>query len=300
MPRIIKKGRGNYTNTDNQLVRDNTLRWGSRGLFNYMWSQADGWQFYVKELVKHSPGGETELRNYLNELEEHGYLKRTPRHDNEGKFGGMDWILSDVGGLNRHAGNPDDGETSQNPGKVTRTPSCGETVGRSNRRTVNRTLSNNNIKNYQNKEITNKRKEKSSAEAEPAISEIINYLNKKAGTHYRPNTKAYQDLINAKLAKGYTVEDFKTVINNKSFEWQNTPAWIYMRPSTLFKDKFDEYLHANDLNRYSDGKRVEQATDWDAKAKEAKQANQSSAMSTEELKSLFNNLNNGKSNAGGY
>ena len=130
MPRLIKRGRSNYTNTDNKLVRDDTLHWGPRGLFNYMWSQADNWQFYVKELVKHSPGGETELRNYLNELEEHGYLKRTPRHDGAGKFGGMDWILSDVGGLNRHAGNPDDGETSQNPGKVSGTPSCGETVGR--------------------------------------------------------------------------------------------------------------------------------------------------------------------------
>lgn len=172
MPRLIKRGRSNYTNTDNKLVRDNTLHWGPRGLFNYMWSQADNWQFYVKELVKHSPGGETELRNYLNELEEHGYLKRTPRHDGAGKFGGMDWILSDVGGLNRHAGNPDDGETSQNPGKVTRTPSCGETVGRSNRRTVNLTLSNNNNKNYQYKELSTNKKSSSSSKPSSSNDEI--------------------------------------------------------------------------------------------------------------------------------
>lgn len=172
MPRLIKRGRSNYTNTDNKLVRDDTLHWGPRGLFNYMWSQADNWQFYVKELVKHSPGGETELRNYLNELEEHGYLKRTPRHDGAGKFGGMDWILSDVGGLNRHAGNPDDGETSQNPGKVTRTPSCGETVGRSNRRTVNLTLSNNNNKNYQYKELSTNKKSSSSSKPSSSNDEI--------------------------------------------------------------------------------------------------------------------------------
>lgn len=172
MPRLIKQGRSNYTNTDNKLVRDDTLHWGPRGLFNYMWSQADNWQFYVKELVKHSPGGETELRNYLNELEEHGYLKRTPRHDGAGKFGGMDWILSDVGGLNRHAGNPDDGETSQNPGKVTRTPSCGETVGRSNRRTVNLTLSNNNNKNYQYKELSTNKKSSSSSKPSSSNDEI--------------------------------------------------------------------------------------------------------------------------------
>lgn len=286
MPRLVKRSRGNYTNTDNTLVRDDSLHWGPRGLFNYMWSQADGWQFYVKELVKHSPGGETELRNYLNELEEHGYLERTPRHDDKGKFGGMNWILSDTGGLNRRAGNPDDGETSQNHEKVSGTPSCGETVERSNRRTVNRTLSNINIKNYQNKEITNKRKEKSSAKAEPAISEIIDYLNKKAGTHYSPKTKAYQELINTKLAEGYTINDFKKVINNQAFSWQNTPAWKYMRPSTLFKDKFDEYLHANDLNRYS-GKRVEKGTDWSKK-----EIDTSSGIPIDELKELFRNLNN--------
>lgn len=284
MPRLVKRSRGNYTNTDNTLVRDDSLHWGPRGLFNYMWSQADGWQFYVKELVKHSPGGETELRNYLNELEEHGYLKRTPRHDDKGKFGGMNWVLSDTGGLNRRAENPDDGETSQNHEKVSGTPSCGETVERSNRRTVNRTLSNINIKNYQNKEITNKRKEKSSAKAEPAISEIIDYLNKKAGTHYSPKTKAYQELINTKLAEGYTINDFKKVINNQAFSWQNTPAWKYMRPSTLFKDKFDEYLHANDLNRYS-GKRVEIGTDW-----KHKKADTQSGIPTNALQDLFRNL----------
>ena len=198
----------------------------------------------------------------------------------------MNWILSDTGGLNRRAGNPDDGETSQNHEKVSGTPSCGETVERSNRRTVNRTLSNINIKNYQNKEITNKRKEKSSAKAEPAISEIIDYLNKKAGTHYSPKTKAYQELINTKLAEGYTINDFKKVINNQAFSWQNTPAWKYMRPSTLFKDKFDEYLHANDLNRYS-GKRVEKGTDWSKK-----EIDTSSGIPIDELKELFRNLNN--------
>lgn len=254
MPRLIKRGRSNYTNTDNKLVRDDTLHWGPRGLFNYMWSQADNWQFYVKELVKHSPGGETELRNYLNELEEHGYLKRTPRHDGAGKFGGMDWILSDVGGLNRHAGKPDDGETSHNPGKVTRTPSCGETVERSNRRTVNLTLSNNNNKNYQYKEISIERnKNNSSTKVEPPIpyQQIIDYLNQKTGAHYKPSSKANQRLIKARFKEGYKLDDFKTVIDNKAFEWQHTDMWQFMRPSTLFSPShFDDYLNANNLDKH--------------------------------------------------
>lgn len=283
MPRLVKRSRGNYTNTDNTLVRDDSLHWGPRGLFNYMWSQADGWQFYVKELVKHSPGGETELRNYLNELEEHGYLKRTPRHDDKGKFGGMNWILSDTGGLNRRAENPDDGEMPQNHEKVSGTPSCGETVGRSNRRTVNRTLSNINIKNYQNKEISNKRKEEKSAEADHDIYLIIDYLNKKAGTHYKVTT-ANTELIKAKFAEGYKVDDFKQVINNQAFSWQNTPAWKYMRPSTLFGKKFDDYLNANNLAKHL-GKRVETGTDW-----KHKKTDTQSGIPTDTLQDLFKNL----------
>lgn len=154
MARLIKQDRGNYTNTSNLIVRDDRLHWNSRGVFNYLWSQANEWQFYVREIARHSPGGETELRTCLNELEEYGYLKRVPRHQKGGKFGGMDWILSDTGGLNRHKGNTDDGANEQKPPKKGDKPSDGSTVGRENRRTDNPPLRNNNNKNYQPKEIS--------------------------------------------------------------------------------------------------------------------------------------------------
>lgn len=153
----------------------------------------------------------------------------------------------------------------------------------------------------------NKGPAKKAEPKEPPYKEIIDYLNQKTKAHYKASSKVNQRLIKARFKEGYTLEDFKTVINNKAFEWQHSDMWKYMRPSTLFGAHFDDYLNENKLKksvgtvyRNNQGKRVEQGTDWDAKAKEAKQANQSSAMSTEELKSLFNNLNNGKSNAGGY
>ncbi|RVU71878.1 conserved phage C-terminal domain-containing protein, partial [Lactobacillus xujianguonis] len=35
-----------------------------------------------------------------------------------------------------------------------------------------------------------------------------------------------------------------------AFDWQGTPYWKYMRPSTLFgASKFDGYLNANNLNQ---------------------------------------------------
>lgn len=79
--------------------------------------------------------------------------------------------------------------------------------------------------------------------------EIIDYLNQKTGAHYKASSKANQRLIQARWHEGYTLQDFKTVINNKAFEWQASPKmWRYMRPATLFSSKFDDYLNANNLD----------------------------------------------------
>ena len=249
LARLIKKERGNYTNTSNLIIRDDRLHWNSRGIFVYLWSQANEWQFYVKEIVKHSPGGETELRTALKELEKYGYLKRTPRHGQSGSFNGMDWILSDVGGLNRHTENPDDGSINENQPKEIDYPSSAKPVERETRRTDNRTLRNNNNKNYQQQEVTKISKEDKS-ESIP-YKEIIDYLNQKTGAHYKPTSKANQRLIKARFKEGYKLDDFKTVIDNTAYEWQHTDMWKYMTPSTLFRaSHFDDYLNANNLDNH--------------------------------------------------
>ena len=76
---------------------------------------------------------------------------------------------------------------------------------------------------------------------------VIDYLNKKANTNYRPTTKNTQSFINARLKEGYTVEDFKKVIDSKSREWLGTDFEKYLRPSTLFGTKFENYL--NEANK---------------------------------------------------
>ena len=72
---------------------------------------------------------------------------------------------------------------------------------------------------------------------------VIDYLNKKANTNYRPTTKNTQSFINARVKEGYTVEDFKKVIDSKSKEWLNTDFEKYLRPATLFGTKFENYLN---------------------------------------------------------
>ena len=73
---------------------------------------------------------------------------------------------------------------------------------------------------------------------------VIARLNEKAGTNYRPTSKATQGHINARLAEGYTVEDFYTVIDKKCAEWKGGKMEQYLRPETLFGSKFENYLNA--------------------------------------------------------
>ena len=77
-----------------------------------------------------------------------------------------------------------------------------------------------------------------------SATEIILYLNEKAGTNYRASSKKTQTCIHARLAEGFTIDDFKTVIDKKCFEWIGTEFEKFLRPETLFGTKFEGYLNA--------------------------------------------------------
>lgn len=73
---------------------------------------------------------------------------------------------------------------------------------------------------------------------------IVEYLNQKAGTKYKPTREKTREHINARLAEGYKVEDFFKVIDNKCTEWLGTDFEKYLRPDTLFGNKFEGYLNS--------------------------------------------------------
>lgn len=81
--------------------------------------------------------------------------------------------------------------------------------------------------------------------------EIIDYLNMVLGTNYRYKTKNTQKHINARLENGYSVDDFKTVIEKKCKEWKGTEYERYLCPDTLFGTKFEKYLNQNIVERKS-------------------------------------------------
>ncbi|OFK25061.1 conserved phage C-terminal domain-containing protein [Olsenella sp. HMSC062G07] len=84
-----------------------------------------------------------------------------------------------------------------------------------------------------------------------AVREIVEYLNAKTGKSFRPTAKANATPIKARLAEGYTVADFKAVIDAKVPEWLGVKAkdgrdmTQYLCPETLFRERnMERYLNA--------------------------------------------------------
>jgi len=76
------------------------------------------------------------------------------------------------------------------------------------------------------------------------VKEIINYLNARTGKNFSDHSRSTQRLIRARFTEGYTIQDFKLVIDNRIGKWGKDESMLeYLRPSTLFNmTKFENYL----------------------------------------------------------
>lgn len=124
--------------------------------------------------------------------------------------------------------------------------------------------------NIQVKEVKQKPIKKVKKEAETPIAEvdmnevyesIISYLNSKAGTGFKSQTNSYRTFINARLKNGYKLEDFYKVIDNKCNEWIGTDFQKFLRPETLFGNKFDSYLNQMVTKKSNQEKAYEQVSE---------------------------------------
>lgn len=85
---------------------------------------------------------------------------------------------------------------------------------------------------------------------EPLYKKVIDYLNEKLGAKYKPNSAINKRLIDARVKEGYSLDDFKKVIDNKCATWAHDPKMSkYLRPQTLFRTKFESYLNEKAPNK---------------------------------------------------
>lgn len=104
-----------------------------------------------------------------------------------------------------------------------------------------------NSKSNSKEDISNDISKKKGADLS-TITEIVDYLNQAANTNFKAASKNTQSLINARTREGFTVDDFKAVIDGRVKAWANDPKMSdYLRPQTLFGTKFESYLNANSV-----------------------------------------------------
>ena len=222
-----------YTVMSNTHLRDKSLSLKGKGLLSVMLSLPDNWEYTIAGLIAISKENETAMKSTLDELKKCGYLvvtKLTPAQTESGRFEYQYDIYEQ----------PQRIETIEIQG----TEKQGvESLGVENQGQLN-TDSFTTKKSITNKEI---------------YKAVIDYLNSKTGQSFRSSTKATQQHINARLAEGFTLDDFKRVVDNMWTDWHGTEWEKYLRPSTLFGSKFENYLNRKPQNKGRNGIAVNSA-----------------------------------------
>ena len=252
---IRARNNKNYTVINNVGLRDDRLSWKARGLLSYMLSLPDDWIFRDLELTNHAPDGKESTKKGLKELEQYGYLVKQQSRGERGKFATNDWLLYEVPLTdlplteNPPTVNPlTDKPAAENPPLLsTDLPSTD---------LPSTDLPSTDLPST---EGTNK----DNVEQKPDLipyGEIIEYLNQKSEKHFHDTAGSHKKAIKARWNEGYRLDQFKQVIDNKCQDWLNDEKMNqYLQPSTLFGQKFDQYLNQKSKIKNQDPEKSEEA-----------------------------------------
>lgn len=250
MVKIRKNGSSKITIVSNQIVRDDSLSWKARGIFVYLWSQSENWNFYEKEVAKHSADGLASLRSGIKELENHGYINRTRERVN-GKLATPVWILSEE-------------------------PKCEKPILENQtfefQTFENRTLSNTNRKKHQLEETSTKRDIGSASTEQPDYKKEFETL----WEHYPKGKKQGKQLAlrsYTRWRKSHKDNTFdKAKLQLKKYlnyiKIQQVQTQYIKAAKTWFANIDDEYDQSSkpaQVNYSQYNKRVEKGTDWSKK-----------------------------------
>ncbi|MCC8065931.1 MAG: helix-turn-helix domain-containing protein [Clostridiales bacterium] len=92
MSKIHIEKNHNFTIVNNEVLRNKNLSLKAKGLFAFMWSLPDDWDYSVAGLTKILKEGKDAINEALKELERERYLVRTVQRKG-GKFANIDYTL---------------------------------------------------------------------------------------------------------------------------------------------------------------------------------------------------------------
>lgn len=203
-----------YSQIPNELITDLSLSSGALRVLLYLFTKPDDWNVFNKDICKQLGIYEDTLTKYWKELLASKWLRREPKRTESGTLSGG--YLYRIGFFTESGILPEPEKTKDI---------------------------------YKTKPSTNNNlSTKTNTEASPLettiIEESIKYLNAKTGAKYKATTPKTRTLIKARIKEGFTLNDFYTVIDKKVLMWsQDSKMQAYLRPETLFGDKFESYLN---------------------------------------------------------
>lgn len=206
-----------YTIMGNYHLKEKYMSLKAKGLMSVILSLPNDWEYSIAGLVAICKENESAIKSTLTELKDFGYLQVVKKMPNETDTGRIEYEYIIY-------------ENKQKQGIEKQGV---EILGVEIQQVENQGQYNINNKNTNKLNINNAL----------YIGQVIDYLNEKTGSNYRVSSKANQRHIQARLNEGYTIDDFKKVIDNKCASWQGTEYEQYLRPETLFGAKFESYLN---------------------------------------------------------
>ena len=227
----VKKESGNFVTIHKGFITDDRLSAKAKGILLYLLSRPDDWQIYTAEIKKHMKDGIKSINTGIHELIEYGYIKRSKKRQDSGVFNGYEYIVYET---------PTEMPFSENGLSANGFSENGKTGNRKGQTTNNNSTNNdltNNDSTYIDEKIL------SGNPTTYPYYDVILYLNQQTGKNYKSTTKKNQTVIRARTDEGFSLDDFKRVIDNKVTEWKGTKMEKYLRPETLFGTKFEGYLN---------------------------------------------------------
>lgn len=86
MSNRIQKRQSNFTQVSNDFLRDNNISFKAKGLFCYMFSMNENWNFTIKSIATQQKDGEASIISSLKELKEYGYITYQKHSDGSGTY----------------------------------------------------------------------------------------------------------------------------------------------------------------------------------------------------------------------
>lgn len=134
----------NFTNVPNRLLDDAELSFRAKGLYSYLRSKPNDWDFRVKNITNAGLEGRDAIQKAIKELADKGYIERRANKIPGGSFDGWIWYIYETP-INRETNGLTENPSDRKPVRPKTRQT--EIQGEINNTIQNNTIHNNNINN---------------------------------------------------------------------------------------------------------------------------------------------------------